>query len=198
MNARTSASGRVLSTWLRFDPAAAGGANPDPHLAVEERGAMAVAVDRQRHAGRDRGARVLPVEVDVRGRAVHFEGRSGLGGRRVDGIEIQRISRRAVRRAVGRVREDRDERMPDRLQARRVSAVHRGPRNRAARPGRYRAARAGRRGNRAAVRHDVGFDAVKDGHLRDSAAQSRQSRPAGAPGRGASSSLRPRRAPNDR
>ena len=81
----------------RLDPAAPRGADADPHLPVEQPRPVAVAVDRQRHARRDRRARVLAVEVEMRRRAVDLERRAGLGSGREDCLEVQRYPRPARR-----------------------------------------------------------------------------------------------------
>ena len=167
MNARTSASGRALSTWRGSTQPRRAVPIPMLHLPVEPSRPMAVAVDRQRDAGPDRRTRMLAVEVDVRGRAVHLQRRSGLRGGRVDGVEIQRISRAASDDVVGRVREDRDERVPDSLDG----AAGQRPRvmvRRVVQRGQDDIQRLERGVGEIepAVRHDVGLDAVQDRDLR--------------------------------
>src|SRR6266540_4316203 len=49
----------------RFHPSPPGGSHPELHLPIEQARAVAVAIDRHSDARRNRGARVLAVEIQV-------------------------------------------------------------------------------------------------------------------------------------
>src|SRR5688572_8128718 len=112
-----------------FDPPAAGGPDTEPHLAIEKHRLVAVAVDRDRHAGSDGRARARAVHVEMARGAVDLEGGAGLGRSGVDRLEIEVVSGAAADEAIGWMRDHVDERMPDRRQApsREPGAVVAGP-----------------------------------------------------------------------
>ena len=100
-----------------MDPAAAGGADAEPHLAVQRAGAVAVAVDRHRHACRHRRPGMFAIQIQVTWRPIDLQRGAGFSGSRVDGGEVQRVSGAVPDQLVGRVGDHVDERVPDRLQA---------------------------------------------------------------------------------
>jgi hypothetical protein len=57
----------------RLDPAAPGGHDAEAHLTLEHVGAVAIAVDGNLHARRDRAARERPVEIEMGRRSVDLE-----------------------------------------------------------------------------------------------------------------------------
>src|SRR5687767_10144793 len=84
----------------RFDPAAPGGADAELHLTGEAVDAVAVAVDRDGHAGGGGPPRDLAVHVEVARRAVHFHGRARCGGGGKEAVEIEAVAARPCRRPV--------------------------------------------------------------------------------------------------
>ena len=91
-----------VEDMLRFHPAAPGRADTERHLPLKRAGAVAVAVNREGDTGRDGATRMVPVEVEVGRRAVHFQRGAGLDRGSIDRVEIERISRSPADEPVGR------------------------------------------------------------------------------------------------
>src|SRR5688572_27103246 len=99
-----------------FDPAAAGRADAELHLAGETVDAVAIAVDRDGDAGGCRLARDLAVHVEVPGCAVHFHRRSRFGRGGEQPLVVEAVPVRSAGSTIGRVRDDVYQRIADGLE----------------------------------------------------------------------------------
>ncbi len=111
MRARTSASGRVFSTWRGSTQPRRAVAMPSSIWRSSSSARWQSLSMATRGAGGDRAARERAVQVEVRRRAVDLDDRAGLDGHREQPVVVEIVARPVRHQPVGRVRDERDQRM---------------------------------------------------------------------------------------
>ena len=111
MMSRMSRTGRVFDHVTRVQPSATRRADTVAHLLAEPLRAVCVTVNAHQGACGDSAARDRAIHVEVNGRAVDFENRAGLDRGREQRVEIQLVGRAIADDAIGRMRDDVDQRM---------------------------------------------------------------------------------------